>query len=103
MARRSRARPRTATRQRSAAGRSGTPREQRPAPSGTSLAGRLGRLLNPRKTPTRSRVRAAAAMFAAFTVVLALLGLLLNRAYLQPALLTAILALLWGARAATMR
>src|ERR671931_1483024 len=103
MARRSRARPRTATRPPSGAGRGGTPRGQRPQPARVPLVARLGRLLNPRKTPTRSRVRAAAAMFAAFTVILALLGLLLNRAYLQPALLTAILALLWGARAATMR
>jgi len=63
----------------------------------------VARLLNPIKTPTKSRVRAAAALFAALSLVLVLLGLVLNRAYLQPALLTAILALLWGARAATMR
>jgi hypothetical protein len=96
MGRRSRARPRVAARPPAAAGARGTRREP-------TTAGRLLALLNPSKTPTRSRVRAAAAMFAAFTVILALLGLLLNRAYLQPALLTAILALLWGARAATMR
>jgi len=42
-------------------------------------------------------------MFAVLSLVLVVLGLLLSRAYLQPALLTAILALLWGARSATMR
>jgi len=60
-------------------------------------------LLNPRKSPTKARVRAAAALFAVLSLVLVLLGLVANRAYFQPALLTAILALLWGARAATMR
>jgi len=60
-------------------------------------------LLNPRKSPTKARVRAAAALFAVLSLVLVLLGLVASRAYFQPALLTAILALLWGARAATMR
>ncbi len=59
--------------------------------------------LNPRKMPTRSRVRNAAVVFAALALVLAVLGLAVDRAYLQPALLTAFLALLWGVRAATMR
>ncbi len=95
MGRRSRARPRPATRPPAAAGRSGTP----PA----SLGRRVLQLLNPRKSPTKARVRAAAALFAVLSLVLVLLGLVANRAYFQPALLTAILALLWGARAATMR
>jgi multisubunit Na+/H+ antiporter MnhF subunit len=96
MGRRSRARPRVAPRPPAAAGAGGARR-------GPTAADRLLALFNPRKTPTRSRVRAAAALFAALSLVLALLGLLLNRAYLQPALLTAILALLWGVRSATMR
>ncbi len=95
MGRRSRARPRPATRPPAAAGRSGTP----PA----SLGRRVLQLLNPRKSPTKARVRAAAALFAVLSLVLVLLGLVASRAYFQPALLTAILALLWGARAATMR
>jgi tetrahydromethanopterin S-methyltransferase subunit C len=96
MGRRTRARPRAATtRPPAAAGRSGAPRE--------SLGRRVLSLLNPRKTPTRARIRAAAALFAVLSLLLALLGLFANRAYFQPALLTAILALLWGARAATMR
>ena len=96
MGRRSRARPRVAARPPAAAGARGTRREP-------TTAGRLLALLNPSKTPTRSRVRAAAVLFGALSLVLVLLGLLLNRAYFQPALLTAILALLWGARSATMR
>jgi hypothetical protein len=95
MGRRSRARPRAATRPPAAAGRPGAPPQ--------SAGRRLLALLNPSKTPTKSRVRAAAALFAVLSLVLVLLGLLANRAYFQPALLTAILALLWGARAATMR
>jgi len=42
-------------------------------------------------------------MFAGLSLILVLLGLVANRAYFQPALLTVILALLWAARAATMR
>jgi hypothetical protein len=42
-------------------------------------------------------------MFAGLSLTLVMLGLVVSRAYLQPALLTALLALLWGARAATMR
>lgn len=95
MGRRSRARPRTATRPPVAAGGSGARRD--------TAGRRLLDLLNPRKAPSRSRVRAAAAMFAVLTLVLVVLGLVVSRAYLQPALLTAILALLWGARSATMR
>jgi hypothetical protein len=92
MGRRSRARPRTATRPPVTAGGSGARRD--------SAGQRLRDLFDPHK---KSRVRAAAAMFAALSLVLVVLGLLLNRAYFQPALLTAILALLWGARSATMR
>jgi hypothetical protein len=95
MGRRSRARPRVNARPSTAVDGRGTP--------GDSTGRRLSRLLNPRKPPTRSRVGAAAAMFAGLSLILLLLGLLANRAYFQPALLTAILALLWGARAATMR
>ncbi len=79
----------------------------RRAPGGTGPGGPGGRralwLLNPRKTPTKTRVRNAAALFAVLALVLGVLGLTLDRAYLQPALLTALLALLWGVRAATMR
>ncbi|HZD02854.1 MAG TPA: hypothetical protein VFA46_22490 [Actinomycetes bacterium] len=95
MGRRSRARPRVNARPPSAAGGRG-------APTGSARP-RLLRLLNPRKSPTRSRVGAAAAMFAGLSLTLVMLGLVVSRAYLQPALLTALLALLWGARAATMR
>jgi len=59
--------------------------------------------LNPRKPPTRSRVRTAALLFAALAIVLGVLGLTVNTGYLQPAVLLAILALLWGVRALTMR
>jgi hypothetical protein len=95
MGRRSRARPRVNARPPTAVSGRGTP--------GQSRGQRLLRLLNPRKPPTRSRVAAAAAMFAGLTLVLVVLGLAASRAYFQPALLTALLALLWGARAATMR
>ncbi len=95
MGRRSRARPRVNARPPTAAGGGGAP--------GDSAGRRLSRLLNPRKPPTRSRVGAAAAMFAGLSLILVLLGLVANRAYFQPALLTVILALLWAARAATMR
>jgi hypothetical protein len=61
------------------------------------------RALNPRKTPTRSRVRAAAIGFGVLGVVLGALGLTVDRGYLQPALLTLLLAVLWGVRALTMR
>jgi hypothetical protein len=95
MGRRSRPRRRVAPRPPAAAGRPDAPRE--------SAGQRVSRLLNPRKSPTKSRVRAAAVMFAVLSLILVVLGLAANRAYFQPALLTAILALLWGVRAATMR
>lgn len=73
-----------------------------PAESG-SLGRRVLRALNPRKAPTRARTWLAVALFAALAVVLAALGLWVDRAYLQPALLTAVLALLWAVRAALLR
>jgi hypothetical protein len=48
-------------------------------------------------------VRIAALAFAGLAILLGILGLTVDRGYLQPAVLTAILALLWGARALTMR
>jgi hypothetical protein len=59
--------------------------------------------LNPRKTPTTSRVGTAALLFGALGVVLGILGLTVNRAYIQPAGLTLLLAVLWGVRALMMR
>jgi hypothetical protein len=64
---------------------------------------RVLRALNPRRLPTRARTWRAVVAFAALAVVLGALGLWLNPAYLQPAMLTAILALLWGVRAALIR
>jgi hypothetical protein len=82
-----------------AAGAAATaPRGGAPAARG----GRAVRALNPRKTPTNSRVRTAALAFGALAVVLGILGLTVNRAYLQPAVLTLLLAVLWGVRAITM-
>jgi hypothetical protein len=72
--------------------------------SGREPAGsRVMRALNPRKTPTRSRTGVAALAFLGLTVVLAVLGLTLDAAYLRPAVLTALLGVLWGLRALTMR
>jgi hypothetical protein len=73
----------------------------RPKPAGRGR--RAARALNPRKTPTNSRIRIAALAFGALAVVLGMLGLTVNRAYLQPAVLTLLLAVLWGVRAITMR
>jgi hypothetical protein len=64
---------------------------------------RAMRALNPRKPPTRSRVRLAALVFAALAIVLGVLGVTLDSGYLRPAVLLALLALLWGLRALTMR
>jgi hypothetical protein len=61
------------------------------------------RALNPRRTPTRPRTGIAALAFLGLATVLGILGLTLNPAYLRPAVLVAILAVLWGARALTMR
>ena len=77
-----------------------------PAGDAKATAGqrrRAVRALNPRKTPTNSRVRTAALAFGALAVALGVLGLTVNRAYLQPAVLTLLLAVLWGVRAITMR
>ncbi len=68
-----------------------------------SVGQRVLRALNPRKLPTRTRLWRAVLAFAALTVVLGGLGLWVNHAYLQPALLTALLTLLWAARAALTR
>jgi hypothetical protein len=88
-------------------------REQRAAASGKPAGrqarnpepaeSRVLRALNPRKTPTRSRVGTAALLFVALAVILGILGLTIDRSYLPPAALTAILAVLWGLRALTMR
>lgn len=83
---------------------SGDDRDERRATDSAKPAGaRALRALNPRKAPTRSRVRTAALLFAGLAVVLGILGLTVNRGYLQPAVLLALLALLWGVRALIMR
>jgi hypothetical protein len=61
------------------------------------------RALNPIKAPTRSRTSYMALAFLGLAVVLVVLGLTLDPAYLRPAVLLLILALLWGLRALTMR
>jgi hypothetical protein len=71
-----------------------------PSPPDSS---RLGRALNPRRPPTRSRTRLAALVFAGLAVVLGVIGLTVNGGYLRPAVLLLLLALLWGVRALTMR
>ncbi|HEX9344147.1 MAG TPA: hypothetical protein VF995_11100 [Actinomycetota bacterium] len=68
-----------------------------------SVGQRVLRALNPRRLPTRARTWRAAAAFAALAVVLGALGFWVNHSYLQPATLTAILAVLWGVRAALVR
>jgi hypothetical protein len=78
-------------------------RRRRPDPGRQAAGSRVMRALNPRKTPTKSRTGVAALAFLGLTVVLAVLGLALDAAYLRPAVLTALLALLWGLRALTMR
>jgi hypothetical protein len=83
-----------------AAGAAGTARRDGAV---AARGGRAVRALNPRKTPTNSRIRTAALAFGALAVVLGILGLTVNRAYLQPAVLTLLLAVLWGVRAITMR
>jgi uncharacterized membrane protein len=63
-------------------------------------------MLNPFgfRRPGRSRVRWAAIGFAVLAVVLAVLGWVTGTgAWFNSAVLLAILALLWGARAAFMR
>jgi hypothetical protein len=61
------------------------------------------RALNPRRTQTISRVRIAAIGFAALGFVLGIVGTTVDRAYLKPAVLTLLLAVLWGVRALMMR
>src|SRR5262245_15111160 len=95
-------------RQRPGTGRSGAGGPARPAgkptPARREPAGSaLRRALNPRKTPTRSRTRLAALVFAALAIVLGVVGFTLDRGYLPPAVLLALLALLWGLRGMTMR
>src|SRR4029450_3799619 len=75
--------------------------------AGTEAAGRgLAAMLNPFgfQRPGRSRVRWAAIGFGVLAVVLAVLGwVTATGAWFTSAVLLAILALLWGARAAFMR
>jgi hypothetical protein len=78
-------------------------RRQPPDSSRKPAGSRLTRALNPRRTPTRSRTGIAALAFLGLTIVLGALGLTLDAAYLRPAVLTALLAVLWGARALIMR
>lgn len=61
------------------------------------------RALNPRKPPSKARVRLAALVFAGLTIVLVVLGFTVDGGYLRSAALTAILALLWGGISLTMR
>jgi hypothetical protein len=66
--------------------------------------GRALRALNPlKKAPTVSRVRIAAIGFAALGFVLGIIGTTVDPAYLKPAVLTLLLAVLWGVRGLTMR
>jgi len=95
-------------RQRPGTGRSGAGRPAHPAGKPTParrepLGSSLRRALNPLKTPTRSRTRLAALVFAALAIFLGVVGFTFDRGYLRPALLLAVLALLWGLRAMTMR
>ncbi len=111
-------------RQRPGTGKSGSGRAARPAgasgkpgqrhtapgkPAGRQArstepgGGRVMRALNPRKPPSRSRVRIAALVFAGLTIVLGILGLTVDGTYLRSAALTAVLAVLWGVIALTMR
>jgi hypothetical protein len=79
------------------------PGAQRKQPDRQRPGSQLGRALNPRKPPTRSRVRLAALVFAGLAVVLGVVGYTVNAGYLRPAALLLLLALLWGVRALTMR
>jgi hypothetical protein len=102
-------------RQRPGSGRAGAGQPARRAGPSGKPSGRQGnardepggrhamRALNPRKPPTRSRVRLAALVFAALAVVLGVLGVTVNTGYLRPAALLVILAVLWGVRGLTMR
>lgn len=101
-------------RQRPDAGKAGAGQPARREPTGEPArptGGKPGepaglramRALNPRKPPTRSRVGLAALVFAVLAIVLSVLGVTLNGGYLRPAVLLALLALLWGVRALTMR
>jgi hypothetical protein len=90
------------------AGQRNQPPDQRPGaqrkqPDRQRPGSQLGRALNPRKPPTRSRVRLAALVFAGLAVVLGVVGYTVNAGYLRPAALLLLLALLWGVRALTMR
>ena len=76
---------------------------ERDQPSRVPAGSQLGRALNPRKPPSRSRVRLGALVFAGLAIVLGVLGFTVNGGYLRPAVLLLILALLWGVRALTMR
>jgi hypothetical protein len=88
-------------------------RAARPAPAQPAAAAEAGRpgrgllgMLNPFsfQRPTRSRVRWAAVAFAVLAVLFAVLGWATGTgAWFNSAVLLAILALLWGARAAFMR
>jgi hypothetical protein len=81
------------------------PRKQ-PAGHEKTAAGRGGRAaraLNPRRTATPVKVRLAAIVFAALGFVLGILGTTVDRNYLKPAVLTLLLAVLWGVRGLMMR
>jgi hypothetical protein len=88
-------------------------RAARPAPAQPAAAAEAGRprrgllgMLNPFsfQRPTRSRVRWAAVAFAVLAVLFAVLGWATGTgAWFNSAVLLAILALLWGARAVFMR
>ena len=97
MGRRSRAREREATAV-----------AARPAPAPARAEGRRSRLgfLNPFKfqRPSRSRVRYAAIGFGLSAVLFAVLGMVTGEpAWFNSAVLLAVLALAWGARAFFMR
>lgn len=76
-----------------------------PGGSGDSPGWGLLHKLNPIKTPpTRTRVRIAAAAFAAGAVVLAVVGWATGqRSWFNPAVSLAILAVVWGLFSLTMR
>jgi hypothetical protein len=96
MGRRSRARERAATAASAAAS----------APAERSRRGRALDLLNPfrLRPPSRSRVTLGAAGFGLSAVLFAVVGWLSGReTWFNSAVLLAILALVWGARAAFMR
>jgi fatty acid desaturase len=76
-----------------------------PGGSGDSPGWGLLHKLNPIKTPpTRTRVRIAAAAFAAGAVVLAVVGWATGqRSWFNPAVSLGILAVVWGLFSLTMR